>query len=317
MSITLHQMQAFAEVARHASFTRAAATLHLTQSATSSLIKDLEQKLGLQLFDRTTRSVVLTRAGEEFRIRTERILADVANAVADAKDLLDKRRGQVSIAASPLASATFLPGAIAAFAEVHPYVTVVLHDMLTDGIVEQVRNGTAELGIGTFVKSVSEVELVTLFEDRLGVVLAANGPLAGRRKLTWRDVASQPRISLSQSSAFRPLIDSVFASLGLPLTRPRLEVGYMGTAVALVEAGLGISILPERAASLARTDAACWRPLANPAVTQPSTLVTRAGRSLSPGARAFVDFLVAYLRSTRRTGSGTLGTVGRPALRSS
>lgn len=303
MAITLHQMQAFTEVARHGSFTRAAGALHLTQSATSSLIKDLEQKLGLQLLDRTTRRVVLTRAGEEFRLRAERILADVNNAVADAKDLLDKRRGQVSIAASPLASATFLPGAIAAFARVHPYVNIVLHDTLTDGIVEQVRNGTAELGIGTFVESVSEVGLVTLFEDRLGVVLAAASPLAKKRNISWHDIATEARISLTPSSAFRPLVDNVFASLGLPLARPRFEVGYMGTAVALVEAGLGISVLPERAASLARTAAACWRPLTSPAVTQASTLVTREGRSLSPGAAAFVDFLVAHLRSTRQNTS--------------
>ncbi len=299
MTITLRQMHAFVQVVRQGSFTRAGAELHLTQSATSALVKELELKLGLLLLDRTTRSVVLTRAGDEFRVRAERILADVANAVADTKDLLDKRRGQVSIAASPLASATFLSGAIAAFTKTHPYVSVQLHDILTDGIISEVRNGTAELGIGTFQKSVSEVEIVTLFEDRLGVVMPATGPLADKRRLTWRDVTDQPRISLSQTSAFRPLVDNVFASLGVAPARPRFEVGYMGTAVALVEAGLGISILPERAASLARTKAACWRPLGNPVVTQPSTLVTRAGRSLSPGGQAFVDFLVTFLKKSK------------------
>lgn len=299
MTVTLHQMHAFVQVARHGSFTKASVDMRLTQSAISALVKELESKLGLQLLDRTTRSVVLTLAGEEFRARAERILADVANAMADTKELLDKRRGRVSIAASPLSSATFLPGAIAAFAVVHPHVSVHLNDILTAGIVEQVRSGAAELGIGTFVKSDSEVEIVTLFEDRLGVVMPEASPLARKRRITWRDVADEPRISLSQSSAFRPLVDNVFALLGIAPPRPRFEVGYMGTAVALVEAGLGISILPERAASLARTNAACWRPLASPMVTQASTLVTRAGRSLSPGARAFVDFLVGFLRSKR------------------
>ncbi len=302
MTITLHQMQAFVQVARHGSFTKASVDMRLTQSATSALVKELETRLGLQLLDRTTRSVVLTLAGEEFRVRAERILADVANAMADTRELLDKRRGRVAIAASPLASATFLPGAIAAFARVHPRVSVQLHDMLTAGIVEQVRNGTAELGIGTFLKSESEVEIVTLFEDRLGVVMPAADPLAARRRVTWRDVAQQARISLSESSAFRPLVDNVFASLDITPLPPRYEVGYMGTAVALVEAGLGLSILPERAASLARSGAACWRPLVNPAVSQASTLVTRAGRSLSPGARAFADFLVTFLVGKRAFG---------------
>ena len=144
--VTLRQMQAFAQVARHGNFTRAAADLHLTQSATSALVKELEQRLGLLLLDRTTRSVVLTRAGEEFVARAQRILADVAHAVADTHDLVNKRRGLVSIAASPLSSSTFLPDAIAAFLTQHPNVRVQLHDILTDGIIGEVRNGVAELG---------------------------------------------------------------------------------------------------------------------------------------------------------------------------
>ena len=295
--VTLRQMQAFVQVARHGSFTRAAADLHLTQSATSALVKELEQRLGLLVLDRTTRSVVLTRAGEEFLARAERILADVANALADTHDLVNKRRGLVSIAASPLSSSTFLPAAIAAFLERHPNVRVQLHDILTEGIVSEVRNGAAELGIGTFQQTLGDVDFVTLFNDRLGVVMLSAAPLARKRRLTWRQIAGEPRISLSPSSAFRPLVDNIFASLGIAVERPRFEVGYMGTAVALVEAGLGISVLPERAAWLMRSQAVCWRPLFDPAVLHPSTLVTRAGRSLSPGARAFVDFLATHLTS--------------------
>lgn len=294
-TVTLRQMQALVQVAHHGSFTRAAAALHLTQSATSALIKELEERLGLDLLDRTTRSVVLTRGGAEFLARAERILADVAHAVADARDLVDLRRGQVSVAASPMSSSTFLPGVIAAFVAQHPHVRVDLHDILTDAIVEQVRSGAAELGIGTFLRSIDDVEFVTLFEHRIGVAMLAASPLAARRTLSWRDIAGEPKISLSRSSAFRPLIDSVFASLGAPGERPRFEVGYMGTAVALVEAGLGVSVLPERAATLARSSAVCWRPLIDPSVVYPSTLAKRAGRSLSPGARAFVDFLTRHL----------------------
>ena len=297
--ITLRQMQAFVQVAHHGSFTRAAADLHLTQSATSALVKELEQRLGLLLLDRTTRSVVLTRAGEEFLARAERILADVAHALADTHDLVNKRRGLVSIAASPLSSSTFLPAAIAAFLAEHPNVRVQLHDILTDAIVSEVRNGVAELGIGTFQRSLGDVDFVTLFDDRLGVVMRASVPLARKRRLTWRQIAGEPRIALSPSSAFRPLVDNILASLDVAIERPRFEVGYMGTAVALVEAGLGISVLPERAAWLLRSESVCWRPLFEPAVVHPSTLVTRAGRSLSPGAKAFVEFLSAHLTSKK------------------
>lgn len=299
MNVSLRQMRAFVQVARCGSFTEAAVELHLTQSATSALVKELEVQLGLALMDRTTRSVRLTQAGDEFRARCERILSDVTHAVADARGLRDKRRGRVLIAASPLAAATYLPGAIAAFAQLHPDVSVELHDILTDGIIAQVHSGAVELGVGSFLKSASEVEVETLFEDRFGVVMPIKHPLAAKRRLRWHDVADVPRISLSESSASRPLIDHTFASLGIEAARPKFEVGYMGTAVALVEAALGIGILPERAASLARSDTTCWRLLNDPVVTQASTLVTRAGRSLSPAAKAFAEFLVGFVQQRK------------------
>lgn len=296
MNVSLRQMRAFVEVARLGSFTQAAAELHLTQSAASALVKELETQLGISLMDRTTRSVVLTEAGDEFRLRCSRILADVHMAISDAHSLRDKRRGRVRIAASPLASATYLPGAIAGFSLQHPEISVELHDVLTDSIVAQVHSGTVELGVGSFIQSPLEVELVTLFEDRFGIVMSNRHPLAERRRLKWRDVAFEPRISLSEGSASRPLIQRAFTSLGIEAAAAKFEVGYMGTAVALVEAGLGVAILPERASALARSDSTCWRLLCEPVVAQESRLVTHAGRSLSPAAAAFAEHLRRYLR---------------------
>ena len=105
-NITLRQLRAFVEVVRSAGFTAAARKLHLTQSATSLLVRELETQVGLQLIDRTTRQVALTEAGQEFLERAERILMDVDLAVANAQDLVHKRRGRVSIATSPLLAAT-------------------------------------------------------------------------------------------------------------------------------------------------------------------------------------------------------------------
>lgn len=296
MNVSLRQMRAFVQVARSGGFTAAAAELHLTQSATSALVKELEAQLGLALLDRTTRSVALTAAGAEFLARCERILDDVATAVSDARGLRDKRRGRVLIAASPLAAATYLPGAIAAFAQRHPEVSVELRDMLTEGIVAQVHSGAVELGVGSFLQGTGEVQVETLFEDRFGAVLPSGHALAARRRLRWRDVAEVPRVALSEGSASRPLIAHTFATLGLEPAPPRFEVGYMGTAVALVEAGLGVGILPERAVMLVHGSASTWRLLHEPVVTQASTLIMRRGRSLSPAAQAFAGFLAQFVR---------------------
>jgi DNA-binding transcriptional LysR family regulator len=291
MNLTLRQLRAFAEVARHGSFTAAAGRLHLTQSAVSALVRELERQLGLVVLDRTTRRVTLTEPGTQLLLLAERVLRDVDTAVTEAKGLLDKSRGRVVVAASPLAAATLLPDMIARFGQVHPKVSIELHDVLTDQILHSVRGGTADIGVGTFEKSHTELELSTLYEDVLGVVLPAKHRLARRQWLRWRDLDGQPLIALARTSAFRPLIDSVIAGQSISNGAPRFEVGYMGTAVALVEAGLGISVLPERAAALIKSSAACFRRLTAPVVSRPVTLVTRAGRSLSPAAAAFVEFL--------------------------
>ncbi len=296
MNVTFRQLRAFTQVARCGSFTEAGRALHLTQSATSALVRDLEKEIGLTLMDRTTRKVVLTAAGQEFCARAERILADTAHAITETRDLLHKRRGKVTVAASPLAATAHLPAAIAAFIKLYPNIRVEVHDMLTDGIVNQVRNSTADIGVGTFAKSEAELELVTLFEDRLGVVMPAASPLARKRRLRWVDIADEPLIALTQQSVFRPLIDNARAATGRDVPANAYEVGFMSTAVAFVEAGLGISVLPERAAALSRNDSICFKPLYEPVVTKASTLVTRAGRSLSPATEAFVAFLSGLVK---------------------
>jgi DNA-binding transcriptional LysR family regulator len=291
MNPSMRQLRAFAEIARQGSFTGAARKLHLTQSATSALLRELERGLGLALMDRTTRNLSLTEAGKQFLLHAERILKDVQHAIAEAKGLRDKRQGRVTIAASPLVSVTLLPRIIAAFVKAFPGVSVELHDLLTDQILERVRSGAVDVGIGTFQRSTTEFELVTLFEDRLGLVIPIDSPLANRRVLRWQDLENQDLIALSSGSAFRSLTEATIASLRLRTRAPRFEVGYMGTAVALVEAGLGVSVLPERAATLIRSSAACFRKLRAPAVKRAATLVRRADRTLSPAAAAFVTFL--------------------------
>jgi DNA-binding transcriptional LysR family regulator len=291
MNLTLRQMRAFVAVTRQGSFTSAARALSLTQSAVSALVRDLEEQLGLTVLDRTTRRVTLTDAGTHLLQLAERVLRDVETAVTEAKGLLDKSLGRIVVAASPLSAATLLPKMISRFAQLYPKVSVELHDVLTDQILHGVRSGSADIGVGTFEKSPTELELSTLYEDVLGVVLPSSSPLAKRKTLRWRDLEGQATIALSRASAFRPLIDSVMASQSVALGPCRFEVGYMGTAVALAEAGLGISVLPERTAALIRTPGVCFRRLTAPVVTQPMTLVTRAGRTLSPAAMAFVECL--------------------------
>ncbi len=296
-NITLRQLRAFVEVVRSSGFTAAARKLHLTQSATSLLVRELEAQLGLQLIDRTTRQVALTEAGQEFLERAERILMDVEIAVSNAQDLLHKRRGRISIATTPLLAASFVPAVIAEFQKLHPAIDVRIVDQPVEHVLRLVNAGDVDIGFGAFPQIDLELKRVTMLRHSLGAMVPSEWPLARRRKkLTWKDLADQPLITLSPSSGFRSLVDPRFMQVGVPVI-PRFEVGYLGTAVGMVEAGLGVTVVPSYVASLHNSGRARFVPLADPVVYREIEMITQHGRSMSPGVAVFAECLAEMCRS--------------------
>jgi len=294
VNVTLRQLRAFVEVVRSGGFTAASRKLHLTQSATSLLIRELETQLGLQLVDRTTRQIAVTDAGADFLRSAERILGDVEQAVANTQDLVTRRRGRVTIAATPFLSATYLPEVIAAFQEAYPGITVQLADMPTDQILRMVQSGDADFGLGFFPRLDGDLQRIPMLRHRMGVMVPSTWPLAKRRReLAWADLAQLPMITLSHGSGFRPLVDPYLLDAGITVT-PRFEVANLATAVGLAEAGLGVTVVPAYVGQLLRSSRVRFRVLHKPVVQRQIELAIRAGRSLSPGATAFRECLAQH-----------------------
>lgn len=293
MNVTLRQLRAFVAVARAGGFTAAAPQLHLTQSATSLLVRELEAQLGLSLIDRTTRQISLTAAGSEFLLSAERVLADLTQALTDTQELAQRRRGRVTIASTPLLAANFLPSAIARFEQLHPGIVVRLADVPTEKIVQLVKSGDADLGLGVFPQQDDKLHRQPMLQHRLGVMVPSHWPLARRRSnLRWADLSGLPMITLSQATGFRSLVDPFLHQAGVTVT-PAYEVGQLSTAVGFAQAGLGITVVPAYVGLLLRSNKARFRALYSPVVQRHVDLISRAGRSLSPGAEAFRDCLAA------------------------
>ena len=293
MNITLRQMRAFVEVVRSGGFTAAAPKLHLTQSATSLLVRELESQLGLQLVDRSTRKLSLTEAGREFLLSAERILADVDQAIAETQELVLKRRGRITIATTPLLAASFLPDTIAQFQLTHPAISVKVADLPSEQIVRRVLSGDVDFGFGAFVDAEPQLDRVPLLTHRLGVIVPSTWALAKRKRdLKWADLEGQPMIAMVHASGLRALIDLPLHQAGVPV-KPRYEVAFLGTAVGLAEAGLGVTIVPSYVGMLLKSRRVRFRTLYSPVVHRNIDLISRVGRSLSPGAAAFRDCLAA------------------------
>ena len=293
MNVTLRQFRVFVEVVRSGGFTAAARKLHMTQSAASLLVQELEGQLGMQLVDRTTRRIAVTEAGGEFLQRAERIISDVDQAVAETQDLVMKRRGNITVATTPLLAANFLPEAIAEFQLAHPSVKVRLADLPTSQIIRMVQNGDADFGFGVFPDVEGDLQRMPMLRHSMGVMVPSDWPLAKRRRnLTWTDLADQPMVAMSHASGFRALIDPLLFQAGVSI-KPRFEVGYLSTAVGLADAGLGMTIVPTYVGTLLSTNRVRFRVLHDPVLHRQIELLVRLGRTLSPGASAFKDCLAA------------------------
>ena len=296
MSVTLKQIRAFVAVAQAGSFTTAASQLHLTQSAVSVLISELEAEFGLRLFDRTTRLVQLADAGRDFYPVAEKILADLHNALLSSKELVAKKRGRVSVAATPLMASILLPKVIGEYTALYPDIHVTLQDSLAGLIQQKVRDGTADFGIGTFERAGRELIAEPFMADTLVLACPAGHPLAGKASVTWRALAGHPFISLTRDNSVGQLIRKCLADAGVEV-HSAYEVSYLSTVVGMVDAGLGVAVLPSYAGPITRLYDIQIRKLVKPAIQREMSFITRQGKALSPAAESLKSFLKNYVKT--------------------
>lgn len=290
MNLTVRQLQAFVYVARLGSFTKAAQSMHLTQSALSLLVRELETTLNTRLIDRTTRSVNVTAVGNEFLASAQRILDDLSHAIANVDQLVAQQKGRVVVAAPLVLSSAYLPPIVAAFKKKYPGIEFVLRDSLPDEVLPKVKSGAADIGIGTFDGSEPGLADILLFQESLVAVFPNGHAFSRLKKLTWRHLQDVPILTQPRASVFRELAERGYAEAGMQL-EPAFEATYVGTIIGLVGAGLGVAIVPGYATSLADKQTTAWKRLEQPTIKRDVTMVYRSGVSISPATRAFLDFL--------------------------
>ena len=294
MNITLRQLRAFVAVARTGSFTLAAESLFVTQSALSGLIKELEQSLGVRLFDRSTRRIHLSDVGRTVYPLIDKILHDLDGVLDEVTNLKALKKGLVRVAAPQLMSCTLLPEVIAAYRAAHPDVRIALVDCAVESVVSRVFSGEVDFGVGPERDPNSDIDAATLFTLPFFAVFPPDHPWAARHEIRWTDLVDHPLITLQGEFTERLSGDLHAAMRDLDLA-PSTTVTFMSTALSMVSAGLGVTICIPYAGSLVRRHGLTMRPLVAPTVPRQFFVFTRNGRSLSPAAQSFRDFLVRYV----------------------
>ncbi|MFA5702282.1 MAG: LysR family transcriptional regulator [Advenella sp.] len=165
--LSIKQLLAICEVASSRSFTVAAANLHTTQSNLSMTIREAEEIVGVKLFDRTTKYVSPTAAGEAFAESIRRILEDLDLQITNLQSLGELSKGILSIGVTPLLSSTLVAHAVANFSVLYPGIVIRLEEAPTQTLVTLLTHREIDLAIGTFEGWASEIQMKPLFEDRL------------------------------------------------------------------------------------------------------------------------------------------------------
>ncbi|MCP4299754.1 MAG: LysR family transcriptional regulator [Gammaproteobacteria bacterium] len=291
MSLTLRHIRAFVEVARQGSFRRAAEKLFVSQPALTITISQLEELVGVSLFNRTTRRINLTTDGENFLPIAERLVADFDRAISDLKQSAERRGGKVTIAVLPSLTINLLPGLLARFKGANPDIRVILRDDNARGVQRQVLNNESDFGISNRWEEDSELEYTPLTLDPVGLVCPTDHPLGKSSKsLAWRKLEGYPFVGMSQDTGVYKLINAIEACPE-SIRSPEYEVLTMAALGGILEARLAITVLPLLAVPSHMHPALVFRKLTSPRVERELCLIKRRGYPLFAYAQNISDML--------------------------
>ena len=304
MHISDHALRCFLAVIDAGQFTIAAERCHLTQSAFSQLISRLEERVGVLLFDRDSRSVTLTDEGRRFAETARRVTLDLERAMSDLKDIATLQTGHVSLAVVPSLAVMWFPTVLRLFHSQYPEVRLQMHDLSSVRCLELVRQGAVDFAVNSQPGTPHEMDAELLFEEPLYLVCPPDHPLAKRKLVTARDMRGVKFLHLHGTDNM-----VVRTSKGLQAARQAFqeagvvdtgfEVGSLATLAGLIAAGLGVGLAPETSLpqfSLLPTAAVRISPAM---MTRPIYFVSPKSKKLSYAAQSMRELIFESPRVVR------------------
>lgn len=291
--ISLRHLRCFAAVADTGSFTLAAARLYQTQSSLTATIQQFEEEVGLKLFDRTTRRVVMTEDAARFKPIADRVLQDFDTAIGDLKAISLSHRGHVRIASVPSMIEHVLAPALASFRRAYPDITISVSDGSADKVERAVLAGEADFGMASRLNNFPDLTYLPILGDRFGVLYPDDHPLAKiRQPLRWVDLSEFEHIALANDTGIGAFLDS-HPALGFHQKASLHDrASSTNSLFAMLNLGGRISVLPELSVLASPLKKFTFRELSEPVITREVCLITRQLRSFSPNTQRLVDALM-------------------------
>jgi len=290
--MTFRQFEIFLAVARAKNFTRAAETLHLSQSTLSQHVRELEDELGVRLFDRLGRAVTMTEAGRLLEAHATRIATTLASARRTIDELKGLARGSLVIGASTTPGIYVLPSVIAAFRRRYPGIDVSLRIANSRVIEERIRADEVDLGVvGGHILRVSERCVAAGLLDELLLIVPPRHPWARRREVALRELGQTPLLMREQGSATRQVTERALRQAGVKFTTA-MELDHIEAIKQAVMAGLGVAFVSMYAVrGEVATRRLCALRLKGIRVRRHFHVIHNEARTLTASGRAFMVLL--------------------------
>lgn len=293
MHFDLADLRLMVRVADANSLTRGAEASHISLPAASTRIKHLEESIGAKLLYRTSQGVTLTPPGQAFVHHARVVLAQVEQLRGDMQEYAKGIKGHLRVAANTSALGEFLPPVLRAYLLAHPDVNVDLRERLSIEIVRAVSEGQVDIGIVAGSVRTENLQTIAYRRDRLVLVLPRGHALARGEAVAFEQTLDLAHVGLHESSAIHAFLRQVCDGLHRRLNL-RIQVGNFEAACRLVEADVGVGILPHSAARRhAQSMAIAIVPLTDDWALRQMQVCVRSLQALPAFARDLVDLLVA------------------------
>jgi LysR family transcriptional regulator, hydrogen peroxide-inducible genes activator len=289
------QLRHFLKVAELSNFSRAASEVGLSQPALSRSIARLEEELGQPVFDRQTRKVSLTDAGNLLIGRARQILSMVDDVKAEIHD--DGKTGQVRVAAIPTIAPYFLPERLRSFRKRFPEAKVIVQEETTDNLLKKLADGVIDIAIAALPIKAKYLQTVPLFDEELLLVVSRESPLATKKRVDYQDIEGLPFVLLGEAHC---LSDNVLAYCQQKAIHPVTveRTSQLAMVQELVALNHGISLVPQMAWALDKSDRRVYRSLHGSKPFRSIVMVSNPYRYQSRLQQSFQELIRQSLPST-------------------
>ncbi|WP_408587988.1 LysR family transcriptional regulator [Novosphingobium sp.] len=287
MRFDLVDLKLFAAVVEAGSISRGADAVHLALASASARISGMEDVLGVPLLERGRRGVTPTPAGRTLLQHARTVTAQVERMRGDLRAFASGLKGQIRMLSNTAGLVAPLPDAIRVFLTANPDVDIEIEERTSSDIVTAVAEGRAEFGLVADSVDLGQLVTTEVADDTLVVLAQASHPLAARSSIAFLELLDEPFVGLSAGALHSHLADQA-AKLGRRINY-RVRLRSFETVARLVEAGIGIGILPLNAAERLGSDTLCLVPLSDRWAHRRLLLCARRFEDLSGHALALVD----------------------------